>query len=59
MELLADSGNIWQRLYNCLLIKNISQGRTSSGADTEKPRTSRGYSVPVRSPADLELGAPY
>lgn len=25
MQLLADSGNIWQRLYNCLLIRNTGQ----------------------------------
>lgn len=34
MESLADSGNIWQRLYNCLLNKNITE-MTSENKSTK------------------------
>lgn len=36
MELLAESGNIWQRLYNCLLIRNTGQGKMTSDDEIRK-----------------------
>lgn len=41
MQLLADSGNIWQRLYNCLLIRNTGQGKmTPENKNRKSPQTS-------------------
>lgn len=34
MESPADSGNIWHRLYKCLLIRNTSQGPVTPGTKT-------------------------
>lgn len=36
MQLLADSGNIWHRLYNCLWVRCSSQGRTTPETETQK-----------------------
>lgn len=53
---LADSGNIWQRLYNGLLIRNTGQGGCLQGTKTSKPHihhspvTSADDPVRARSP---------
>lgn len=55
IESPADSGNIWHRLYKCLLIRNTSQGPVTPGTKhAQKTPNLPHYRSPVKSPADCK-----